>query len=237
MTSVISVIIPCYNQGNYLDTTLKSVFDQTFPDWECLIIDDGSTDKTKIVAKNWCNKDSRFSYFFKINGGLSSARNCGLRKANGKYIQFLDSDDIIKPDKFISQIKDLREAQVSVCDYFSFIDGTETHAPHRYLSPFLSESNYKIEIIKDWEYRKSIPCHSILFEHSLVKKHNLYFREDLPNHEDWVFWVQLFFYSKRLKNNYNVLALYRIHNRAMSSDFKLMRFGFLKAAKILGVFF
>ena len=237
MSIKVSVIIPCFNQAQYLDETLTSVYNQTHTDWECLIVDDGSTDNSKGIAKKWCDKDQRFLFVYKENGGLSSARNCGLNKAIGKYVQFLDSDDLINPEKFSEQLKDLQESEISISNYFSFIDGTNDAAPHRYLSPFLSEANYKKEIILDWEYRKSIPCHSVLFERRLVVENSLSFNENLPNHEDWVFWVQLFYYSKSIKNNKNEFALYRIHNRSMSMDFKFMKQGFLQAAKILQVFF
>lgn len=237
MSDKVSVIIPCYNQAQYLEETLVSVKNQTHSNWECIIVNDGSTDHSEDIAKRWSQLDSRFIYLVKENGGLSSARNFGLKHANGEFVQLLDSDDLIKPDKFTAQLKDLEESDISISDYFSFIDGTNEPAKHRYLSPFLSEDNYKKEIILDWEYRKSIPCHSVLFNRKLITENNLSFNESLPNHEDWVFWVQLFYYSKSIKNNKNKFALYRIHNRSMSSDFKLMKKGFLQAAKLLQLFF
>ncbi len=237
MSEKVSVIIPCYNQAKYLEETLVSVHNQTHTNWECIIVNDGSTDYTKEIAKKWCEIDSRFIYIEKENGGLSSARNLGLEHAKGKFVQFLDSDDLIKPEKFTAQLKDLVECDISISDYYSFIDGTNEKAKHRYLSPFLSEDSYKKDIILDWEYRKSIPCHSVLFNRKLIIENNLNFNESLPNHEDWVFWVQLFYYSKSIKNNKKKFALYRIHNRSMSSDFKLMKKGFLRATKLLQVFF
>ena len=234
---LVSVIIPCFNQAQYIEEALVSVQNQTHTNWECIIVDDGSTDNSKDIAKKWCDEDQRFLYVHKENGGLSSARNFGLNKASGKYVQFLDSDDLIKPEKFSEQLKDLQESEISVCNYFSFVDGTNDAAVHRYLSPFLSELHYKKEIILDWEYRKSIPCHSILFERRLIVENKLSFNENLPNHEDWVFWVQLFYFSKSIKNNKNEFALYRIHNHSMSVDFKLMKQGFLKASKIVQTFF
>ena len=74
MSNKVSVIVPCYNQVLYLDETLQSVFEQTHTNWECIIIDDGSTDDSKVIALKWCSVDSRFSYFYKSNDGLSSAR-------------------------------------------------------------------------------------------------------------------------------------------------------------------
>ncbi len=237
MSLKVSVIVPCFNQASYLGETLESVYKQTHQDWECIIVDDGSTDNSKEIAAIWCKKDKRFLYKYKENGGLSSARNFGLKMACGEYVQLLDSDDLIKPKKFSEQLKDLLDSEISVSDYLSFIDGTNNEAPHRYLSPFLSEEDYKKQVILDWEYRKSIPCHAVLFKRSLILENELSFNEALPNHEDWVFWTQLFYYSKSIKNNKNILALYRIRKHSMSVDFKLMKQGFLQAAKILQRFF
>ena len=91
----ISIIVPCYNQVQYLDGCLQSVLDQTYTNWECLIIDDGSPDNTEDLAKIWVEKDERFHYFKKENGGVSSARNFGIEKAKGEWILPLDGDDKI----------------------------------------------------------------------------------------------------------------------------------------------
>jgi glycosyltransferase involved in cell wall biosynthesis len=238
MNDKISVIIPCYNQALFLEEALQSVLKQTHKNWECIIIDDGSTDSSKEIALQWCDFDERFLYFFKFNGGLSSARNAGLKLADGDYIQFLDGDDLIKPTKFEQQLIDLQDAQVSISNYFSFLDGNiELSAPHRYLSPFVSETNFKKKIILDWECRMSIPCHSVLFQRKLVVDNGILFDETLPNHEDWVFWTQLFYVSKKIKNNTDVLALYRIRNDSMTTNYALMRYGFNEAAKILLYYF
>ena len=92
---LISVIVPCYNQAQYLDECLQSVLDQTYTDWECIIVNDGSPDNTEDVAKKWVEKDARFRYLFKENGGLSSARNAGIEIAKGEWILPLDADDKI----------------------------------------------------------------------------------------------------------------------------------------------
>ena len=93
MNPLISVIVPCYNQAQYLDECLQSVLDQTYQNWECIIVNDGSPDHTEEIAKRWLEKDNRFRYIYKDNGGLSSARNAGIREAKGEYLFFLDSDD------------------------------------------------------------------------------------------------------------------------------------------------
>lgn len=94
MSSIeVSVVVPCYNHAKYLGESLRSILDQTYKNWECIIVNDGSLDDTENVAKEWCAKDARFNYLYKENGGLSNARNHGIKNANGKYILTLDADD------------------------------------------------------------------------------------------------------------------------------------------------
>ena len=98
MSALISIIVPCYKQAHFLNESLQSVLDQTYVDWECIIVNDGSLDNTESIAKQWCEKDNRFSYLYKENGGLSSARNAGITKSDGEYILPLDADDYIQKD-------------------------------------------------------------------------------------------------------------------------------------------
>ena len=94
----ISIIVPCYSQAVYLSETLQSVLDQSYTNWECIIVDDGSPDNTEKVASEWVEKDARFRYLKKENGGVSKARNKGIEVAQGEWILPLDSDDIIAKD-------------------------------------------------------------------------------------------------------------------------------------------
>jgi len=90
---IVSIIIPCYNQAHFLPETIQSVLNQDYDDWECIIVNDGSSDNTEKVALEWCKNDHRIKYLYKENGGLSSARNYGIKNSTGKYILTLDSDD------------------------------------------------------------------------------------------------------------------------------------------------
>lgn len=89
----ISIIIPAYNSATFIEKTLLSVLHQTYTDFEVIIIDDGSTDATSKIIEKWQRKDARIKYYYKPNGGVSSARNLGIEKAKGEFISFLDSDD------------------------------------------------------------------------------------------------------------------------------------------------
>ncbi|MEY3500623.1 MAG: hypothetical protein RL308_2292 [Bacteroidota bacterium] len=105
MNELVSVVIPCYNQAKYLPEALQSIENQTHQSWECIIVNDGSPDETDKVAAEWCAKDSRFNYLYQNNGGLSNARNNGIKQAKGKYILTLDSDDKFEPTFIEKAIK------------------------------------------------------------------------------------------------------------------------------------
>lgn len=92
-----SIIIPCYNLAEFIRETLDSVLDQTCADWECICIDDGSTDGTDIILDDYAVKDRRFHVIHQVNSGVAAARNAGLRQAQGMWLAFLDGDDLWHP--------------------------------------------------------------------------------------------------------------------------------------------
>lgn len=98
MSIKISVIVPCYKQAEFLEDALGSVLDQSFENWECFIVNDGSPDNTKEIANKWLALDPRFKYLEQTNLGVGAARNFGISHAIGKYILPLDADDKISSD-------------------------------------------------------------------------------------------------------------------------------------------
>lgn len=113
----ISVIIPVFNTEQYLEECLDSVLAQQFEDWECLLIDDGSTDRSSSICDLYVGKDSRFKVFHAENGGASFARNLGIKYASGKYIAFIDSDDTVD-EEYLSKLYTAAEkskSKLTVC--------------------------------------------------------------------------------------------------------------------------
>jgi glycosyltransferase involved in cell wall biosynthesis len=234
MYGKVSVIVPCYNQSLYLEDALNSIFTQEYKNWECIIVDDGSNDETKEVSAKWCERDERFKYVWKENGGLSSARNTGLDFATGDFIQFLDADDFIFPEKLKIQIALLNGValyDVSVCDYYpsNEFDLTKKYEHGRYLSPYVAADKIIDHLVIDWEVKFSIPCHCFLFRAFLFKDKKIRFDETLPNHEDWDCWMQVFSFTNLLIYSKDVFAIYRIREKAMCSNPELMHKGFLMA--------
>jgi len=95
---LVSIIVPCYNQSKYIRETLNSIIYQTYKNWECIIVNDGSTDNSESVIFQTIKEDNRFKYIKTPNLGVVSARNTSIRNSSGIYIFPLDSDDTIHPN-------------------------------------------------------------------------------------------------------------------------------------------
>lgn len=214
MNPKISVIVPCYNQAVYLDECLQSVMDQTHENWECIIVNDGSTDHTEETAKKWTEKDARFIYMYKQNGGLSSARNAGLEKATGEYIQFLDSDDTIHREKFSKSLSGKQDYPLMVSQFTIYRNQIQHPGYNRVEQDFVSFEG----ILFGWDLKFSIPIHCALISGKLLE--GFLFDTSLTSCEDWLMWIHI------TKNNPEVLlvneplAHYRKedNNNSMSSD-------------------
>ena len=95
---LLSIIVPIYNTEKYLEDCLQSILNQTFSDYELILVNDGSTDSSPEICEQYAERDGRIRVIHKENGGVSSARNCGIEIAQGNYIWFVDSDDTIAYD-------------------------------------------------------------------------------------------------------------------------------------------
>lgn len=102
---LVSIVVPCYNAARHLRTCLESVLTQTHRNLECIVVDDGSTDNTREVVREYAEKDERVRYFYKKNGGEASAKNYGLEKAAGAWVHVLDADDWIASEKIATQLE------------------------------------------------------------------------------------------------------------------------------------
>jgi glycosyltransferase involved in cell wall biosynthesis len=100
----VSIIVTCFNLAKYLDEALQSVLDQTYENWECIIVNDGSKDDTEVIAYKWQAKDIRFIYLYQDNRGVSSARNLGIENAKGLYIIPVDADNKLRPNFILQTI-------------------------------------------------------------------------------------------------------------------------------------
>lgn len=128
MQPEISIIVPVYNVENYLEKCIKSILQQTFKNFELILVDDGSTDNSRIICDKYKDIDSRISVIHKFNGGQSSARNVGIDNAKGRYIGFIDADDYIENDMYqiLYENIEMNNADMSICGVIRENDGKRT---------------------------------------------------------------------------------------------------------------
>ncbi|MGI8928777.1 MAG: glycosyltransferase family 2 protein [Candidatus Limnocylindrales bacterium] len=225
-----SVIVPAYNYARFLPACVESVLQQTLTDWECLIVDDGSTDDTRAVAQKLAKSDERVSYQGQHNRGLSAARNIGFQSTNGSYVQFLDADDLIAPSKLEQQVEIL-ESDVTVGVSYSNYRPFDSDTGER-LERF-SHLTVGPDPVQDflylWERGLTIPPHAPLFRRSLWPDGQP-FVEHLSAKEDWVMWTQLALRGTKMRYLDEELALYRMHGANMTADRLGMASAFASAA-------
>lgn len=228
----ISVIVPVYNSDKYLKRCIHSIKFQTFKDWELILINDGSTDKSGCICDFYAKQDKRIKVIHKSNSGVSSARNIGIEKSKGEYITFVDSDDWIESDFFEKIVKEMEKMNVPVL-----------------ISGYLKDNgNITINRFKG-KYKEIIDINKAQKEFFLCNKFSwaiyakFYKREILDKirfdsrfkiGEDMLFFWQVLNRVKKI----GYLPLYKYHydisaSKTMTSDFSLKWFDGLKVKKII----
>lgn len=230
----VSIIVPCYNQARFLPDALDSLLAQTLTNWECIVVDDGSQDNTREVAERYAKGDSRIRLISQANRGLADARNSGIEVARGRYIQFLDADDLIAPEKLALQVEALSQSQrpsVSYTDYryCPEDDVAKTTTRDNFAPPRFLRERRLHDIAARWESEFSIPCHCFLFDARFFRDNPIRFDETLPNHEDWDCWMQIFATDPEVRHVEGPLAIYRLHGASMCVERSRMWAGFSKA--------
>lgn len=220
---LVSIIIPCYNQYEFLLSCLESCYSSYNGPLEILVIDDCSTDTKKnqyqfIISQIY--PDVEFINN-KTNLGLAATRNVGLKIVRGEYIQFLDSDDILLPNKISNQIKFLNtlkssENSIILSDYIFSNHDMSTISYESTIKQFeLTLENF----LMHWERGFSIPIHTGLFPSSIV---NHPFNEKLPAKEDWFFWINLFVNNYKFEFLDLKSLVYRMNDQSMTKSKFLM---------------
>ena len=150
---LLSVVVPVYNTADYLRDCVNSIVNQTYKNLEIILVDDGSTDASGLMCDDFAAKDCRIRVFHKRNGGLSSARNFGVKKANGKYLAFVDSDDYLEIDCYRQNIEILEKsaADVSCYDIFEvYPDEVKTRDHYEGISGVFYAENHLKLLFRIW---------------------------------------------------------------------------------------
>lgn len=230
LQKIVSVIIPAYNYAHFLPETLKSVRQQSFLHWECIIVDDGSTDNTREVVAGYLATDTRFKYIYQKNKGLSAARNTGIKEACGRYLQFLDADDLLESDKLTVQVAFMEEHSDIDLVYSEARFFSTEHPNERLYSiwggnkPWMAKvSGYGKKVLKALLARNIMVVSSPLVRKTVIGSCGL-FDESLRNHEDWDLWLRCALQGKifHFLDAENTHTLIRYHRSSMSQSRRKM---------------
>ena len=226
MENLVSIIMPLYNGEKFIKITLESVLKQTYKNWELLITNDGSKDNSPKIAEKYAEKDERIKLFNQINKGSAAARNNSLREAKGKYIVFLDSDDIWENNFLEEQIKFLKEKNASLV--FSSYRRINEEGK-KILEPFIVPEKISY---KDLLKTCSLTCLTSIYNRE--KTGIIYFNEELKSlRDDYVMWLTMLKKIDFAYGNKKVLASYRIFsNSTTGKKFKVLKPQFLVYYKI-----
>jgi glycosyltransferase involved in cell wall biosynthesis len=225
---LVSIIIPCFQQGRFLQDCIKSLQSQSYTSWEALIVNDGSTDETEMRSSDLIQTECRIRYFYKSNGGASSARNFALSLCRGKYIQFLDPDDKLEFNKLSHQVQFLDSNPLINMVYGNalyFTDGASTvFRKHFYDEDsgddWIEESALdKRSIVQKILEKNIFPICAPLFRKIFVDRVGM-FDESLTHHEDWDYFLRAAIggmqavYQPGLHSN----AFIRTHSNSLSQN-------------------
>lgn len=210
MEGMVSIILPCYNQGIYLAEALESIIKQTYEYWEAIIVNDGSSDCTEEIALQYAAKDNRIHYYAQENKGVSAARNLGIEQASGEFILPLDPDDMIEPtfiEKCMKMFKEhndcvLAYAETSFCGLMHGIWNLPAY------------DDYKKLLL-----RNCIVCTS-MFRREDCLRVGAYDENMHIGLEDWEFYIRLLQTEKKVYQVSEPLFRYRIREESRTTQCK-----------------
>ena len=192
---LVSIIIPTYNRAELIGETIDSIISQTYKNWECIIVDDGSTDHTAEVIENYCNKDTRIKYYVrkkKYMAGGNGARNYGFDLSKGEYVQWFDSDDIMLPNKINDDVQEAIKYNLD----FVISSGYSSNFNLKNLRKKVITINDDLYInYTTWQTEIFLP--SLFFLKQFISKFDL-FDETLSRGQENEFFSRVFFLSRNL---------------------------------------
>ena len=196
---IISIISPVYNVGKYLSTFIESVLAQTFSDWELLLIDDGSTDESGKICDDYAQRDNRIQVVHKENGGVSYARNTGIKMVRGEWILMPDPDDVLPQDSVESMYRCIsNNIDLVSGSYIQYTDGVLNPEKATPESKEVPLNEYVEEIGKISGIRfEARRCCNKLFKTSIIRSYNIFFHEEIAYREDILYVYQYLSHCKK----------------------------------------
>ncbi|CAN7296368.1 glycosyltransferase family 2 protein [Paenibacillus sp. LjRoot56] len=209
----ISIIVPMYNVEKWIESCISSILNQSFSNFELILVNDGSPDKSGEIADEYAKKDSRIKVIHKNNGGLSSARNTGINAATGKYIAFVDSDDQVSTEylSHMIQVAEENNCDTVVCGYQTIPNNVQV-VPKYTLNKVVSGKELILSSSKVHSNNDLCFSPRFLFNLNLMKKKNIRFNEKVLIAEDTIFNLEFLLESKRTYATSKILYYYTVNN-------------------------
>ncbi len=215
---LISVIIPTFNRAHLIGETLDSIFEQTYKNWECIVIDDGSNDNTNNIVNDYVLKDTRFQYYHRPDHkqkGANACRNYGFELSKGQYVNWFDDDDLMHSNKLKIQVSALENSKYhfSVCQTAIFKNSIQNILGLR------SENIYSDNIFYDY-LRQDIVwlTQSPLWKHNFLKSLTHLFDEELQAAQEWEFHCRVLCYAETYQVVNEPLVYLRKHEASISNN-------------------
>lgn len=210
--TILSVIIPVYKAEKYLHTCIESILSQTFENFEILLIDDESPDKSGVICDTYASKDKRIHVIHKKNGGVSAARNTGIELAKGEWITFIDSDDWIENNCFLISMNKIKKYNLDLLQFsYRRVNNTQKILYQSIEETCLQEPN---EYISTNKFLITV-CGGV-FKKSLIQENNIKFDTSLKLGEDQLFIYKYILSCNRCMRISNLLYNYRYNNESAS---------------------
>lgn len=210
LNEMVSIITPMYNSELYIKDTVKSVLDQTYSNWEWIIVDDCSTDNSLDIIKSVLNNENRIKLInLNTNHGPAYARNIAIMAATGRYIAFLDSDDLWAKDKLRKQVEFMIHHNAAIsCTSYGFIDSKGKSILKNF--SVLNNITYK-DLLK----RNYLSCDTVMIDRNVFSTVQI---ESAPRHEDYIYWLKIIKEVGKVYGIDEILAYYRINGNSRSSN-------------------
>ena len=228
----VSIIVPIYNVEKYLCRCLDSILDQTFTDYELILVDDGSTDSSGELAEGFGSRDSRISIYHKKNGGLSDARNYGIERAGGEYLCFIDSDDWVEKNYLGELVRLIEEyeADIAICGFKRNSGDEDIIQPQD--PAVISESGTEaIDNLYGSHYTEYVVAWNKLYKKEIFD--GIRYTEGMI-HEDEAICGEVYCRARKVVRTDKVLYNYRSNNSSsiMTSGYSVKRLDILKALEL-----
>lgn len=224
---LISIVVPMFNSEKYIERTIDSIFNQTYSNWEIIIVDDGSTDNSAELVKTKIKNIDNAKYIYQNNAGAPSARNNGLKNSKGLFILFFDADDNLENNAleiYSENIKNNDKVDILISD-FSYIDNKDNiiepgqaSFDDALIKQIISNSfNNKTEKYKKYSFLSSLPGNKLIRKSFLVRNNIQYY--DVKIGQDLNFYLKILGYSPNINFIDETTMYYRIHDNSISSTY------------------